>query len=133
MPHEFKDDTLGDIRERDIDNWQYVIKNAKEYTFTELTKCISFCGEALNGILQKHGLDIREFLDKPEAMDVELARQGIIVEHRDYDQSEEEDRERSGIYVYKKVGDNSEIVGFVGKPQPGFIWGSFTVKSTIIM
>lgn len=132
MPHEFNDDTLGDIQERDIDNLTYVMKNAKTYTFTSLNDVLGFSGEALNKALNKFGVDIREFLNRPEAMDPELQRKGLRVEHRNYD-TPEDDRDRSGIYVYHAVGDNSEIVAFIGKPQPGRILGSYTIKTTVII
>lgn len=129
MPHEFHDDTLGDLKERDVDNLQAVLKNSKEYLFFQIQKCVSFAGEALEHALNQHGVSIRAHLSAPELLDVELQKKGIRVEHRQYEGAE--DRERSGIYVYRVVGDNSEIVAFIGKPQHGRIAGTYTINTTV--
>lgn len=131
MPHEHKDDTLEDIQQKDIDNIEYILKNAKEYVFTSVSECLGFANQALTQTLLKHGIDITEFLNNPEAMDPVLEQKGIKVEHRDY--TEAADRNRSGLYVYKTVGGNSEIVAFIGKPGPGRIMGSWSVNSSVIL
>jgi hypothetical protein len=131
MPHEHKGDTLEDIQQKDIDNVEYVLKHAKNYTFSSVSECLGFANKALTQTLLKHGIDITEFLNNPTAMDPVLEEKGIKVEHRDY--TEEADRHRSGLYVYKTVDGNSEIVAFIGKPGPGRIAGSWYVNSSVVI
>lgn len=113
MPHEFKDDTLDDVRDRDIFNLETFLRKKGRQTklFDSRDAARKFMGIRLNDIMNKLGIDVaRGAIDESYSIDkrMELAR--VQVENRVYD--EEDDKWRSGLYVYK----SNEIAGFVGYP-----------------
>ena len=113
MPHEFKDDTLEDIRQRDIFNLETFLKKKGRITKTFDSGGVanSFMGERLDSIMEKLGVSIsRAIIDDEYDLDGETEQRGIKVENRIYEEGEDE--WRSGLYVYQ----GKEIAGFVGYP-----------------
>ena len=113
MAHEFKEDTIDDIRERDIFNLETFLKKRGRIkkTFDSHGMSQSFMGDRLNAIMEKLGISIaRAAVDPEYEIDKEMERKGIQVQNRIYE--EPEDEWRSGIYVYQ----GKEIAGFVGYP-----------------
>ena len=112
MPHEFKDDTLDDIKARDILNLElFLKKKGRHYgKFDSSVAAHLFQGQRLAEILKKVGVDLPRAANDPDYKIQEIMDQNNIkVESRVY---ESEDEWRSGMYVYK----GNEIAGFVGFP-----------------
>ena len=135
MPHEFKDDTLGDIKARDIDNLEHVLKNRTTHYFEGLAEASMFQNRALFTILARLGMDLKKTGFDEKEIDRLLEKNNIRVEHRQYEDTEEDkDKWRSGIYIYK----DNEIVEFIGSPHTnpfshlsGQFWQCFTSFKSI--
>ncbi|MHC4214847.1 MAG: hypothetical protein ACYSWP_15910 [Planctomycetota bacterium] len=115
MPHEFKDDRLDDIKERDILNLEIFLNKKGRVTkkFNSSVEAHAFQGARLVHILRKLGVDIpRQQVDPHYNSQEIMDKNNIVVESRAY-VDEPEDEWRSGMYVYK----DNEIAGFVGFPQ----------------
>ena len=110
MAHEFKTDTLEDIKNRDIYNLEVWLlkKGRKTKKFYDLEEANQFVGVRLQQMLTSLGVP----LESRDADLIELRMQtgNIKVENRVY--TESADEWRSGIYIYK----NNEIAGFIGYP-----------------
>lgn len=113
MPHEFKDDTLEDIKKRDILNLETILKKngrVKRH-FSDMISANEFQGIRLNAILEKIGVSLdRAAKDSNYNIEGEIKRLGVRVENRVY--QNQDDEWRSGLYIYK----DDEIAGFVGHP-----------------
>jgi len=112
MAHEFKTDTLDDIRDRDILNLEiFLKKKGRIYKkFKSAADAHEFQGRRLETILVSMGVNFRRGLKDPSYFDNVFKEKNIKVENRMYE--EKEDEWRSGIYVYNR----NEIGGFVGYP-----------------
>lgn len=114
MPHEFKDDTLDDIKARDILNLETFLnkKGRENKKFDSNGSAHAWQGARLVNILRKLGIDVpRAAVDKSYDIDKKMAQANIKVESRTYADNKD-DEWRSGMYVYK----DNEIAGFVGFP-----------------
>jgi hypothetical protein len=116
MPHEFKEDTLDDIKARDILNLEvFLKKKIRRYmTFAEEEAALEFMGARVSQIIATLGISIeRAREDKEYDIDKSMEVQGVKVENRVYDEKNDPGTEwRSGVYIYKA----NEIAGFVGYP-----------------
>jgi hypothetical protein len=116
MAHEFKDDTLDDIKHRDIFNLEtFLKKKGRTYkTWEDQDKALEFMGARVSQILATIGLSIeRSRVDDTYDIDKVMKERGVKVESRIYDEKiDPEDEWRSGVYIYK----DNEIAGFVGYP-----------------
>lgn len=121
MPHEFKDDTLDDIKHRDILNLEvFLNKKTRIYKkFDSLAAAHAFQGQQLCDILKKLGIEVaRAAIDMSYDIDKKMEEKNIKVESRIYNEPQPDrldsdpDEWRSGMYVYK----DNEIAGFVGFP-----------------
>jgi hypothetical protein len=112
MAHEFNDDTLDDIKHRDIYNLEvFLNKKGRVYrTYPLAAKAAEFQGRRVEMILAFLGINFQRGLREPDYFDSMFKLRNIKIENRVYD--EPEDEWRSGIYIYK----NNEIAGFVGYP-----------------
>jgi hypothetical protein len=112
MAHEFNDDTLDDIKHRDVLNLEvFLNKKGREYKKFQLSSEASeFQGRRVEMIMAYLGVNFQRGLREPDYFDSIFKQKNIKVENRMYE--EPEDEWRSGIYVYK----NNEIAGFVGYP-----------------
>ena len=116
MPHEFNDDTLNDIKARDILNLEvFLKKKIRRYKkFEDETEALAFMGGRVSQIVATLGVSIeRAREDKEYDIDKALEVQGVKIENRVYDEKNDPGNEwRSGVYIYKA----NEIAGFVGYP-----------------
>ena len=121
MPHEFKDDTLDDIKHRDILNLEvFLNKKTRIYKkFDSLASAHAWQGQRLVDILKTMGIDVpRAAVDKSYDIEKIMDDSNIKVESRVYNEPQADkldsdpDEWRSGMYVYK----DNEIAGFVGFP-----------------
>jgi hypothetical protein len=112
VAHEFKDDTLDDIKYRDILNLEvFLHKKGRVYKkFQMAAEAAEFQGRRIETILAYLGVNFQRGLREPSYFDNIFKEKNIKIENRLYD--EPEDEWRSGIYIYK----NNEIAGFVGYP-----------------
>lgn len=112
MAHEFNDDTLDDIKHRDIYNLEvFLNKKIRRYkTFDLSARALEFQGRRVEMILAFLGVNFQRGLREPDYFDNAFKEKNIKVENRIYE--EPEDEWRSGVYIYK----NNEIAGFVGYP-----------------
>lgn len=114
MAHEFKDDTLDDIKARDILNLETFLnkKGRIHRKFDSSVMAHNFQGRQLCDILKHLGVDVpRGAIDKSYDVDEALKKNNIKVESR-VCADDPDDEWRSGMYVYK----DNEIAGFVGFP-----------------
>ena len=113
MPHEFKEDTLDDIKHRDVFNLETVLsKKGRKYETFELREAaLRFTGKELALRMAYLGISLeRASKDKTYDIDAEMERRKIKVENRVYEEAADE--WRSGMYIYSA----NEIAGFVGHP-----------------
>ena len=113
MAHEFKEDTLDDIRERDIFNLETFLKKKgrikKTFNYSHFAQ--EFQGIMFDQILNKLGISMaRACVDPFYKIDEIMKAKNIVIENRMYE--EPEDEWRSGLYIYK----DHEIAGFIGYP-----------------
>ena len=102
--------TLGEIKADDIANLEHVIhKQCKEHLFASGTAAAEFVGHCLFKRLRKLGVKVNERIDE-RFVDAMLRKNNVKVENRRY--TDEEDKWREGIYIYK----DGEIVGFISQP-----------------
>lgn len=114
MAHEFKEDTLDDIKHRDIFNLETFLKKKRRIvrTFERRDAALFFQGIRFSQILEKLGISVaRAQRDVTYQIDEIMKAKNVKVEHRPYPE-ESEDEWRSGIYIYK----DNEIAGFIGSP-----------------
>lgn len=116
MAHEFKDDTLNDIKNRDVLNLEVFLKKKgrASRTFEDSTRALEFMGARVSQILATIGISIeRARVDPDYDIDKAMETMGVKVENRIYDEKTEPENEwRSGVHIYKA----NEIAGFVGYP-----------------
>jgi hypothetical protein len=116
MAHEFRDDRLNDIRDRDILNLEiFLKKKIRRYrNFKSSAEAQEFQGRRLEMILVYLGINFQRGMSDPTYFDNIFKQKNIKVENRLYIPPEHppEDEWRSGVYVYK----DNEIAGFVGYP-----------------
>ena len=133
MPHENKGDTLADLKAKDIDNWQHLMNEKGErFFFPDMQLAFGAYGEFLRqAIIRVCGIDMRRIINKAKnpdqaghLMDRELNKHGVKVEERNY--KNEEDINRSGLYIYK----NNEIAAFVGKIKPNPLMNKLEIYTT---
>lgn len=125
MAHEFNDDTLDDIKERDIFNLEvFLNKKGRGYrTFEKSIDANEFQGRRVEMIFAFLGVNFQRGLKEPDYFDNIFKEKNMKVENRIYEEAEDE--WRSGVYIYK----NNEIAGFVGYPRydPDHLEKGFTV------
>jgi hypothetical protein len=114
--------TLDEIKVRDIDNLELVLKTAKPVKFESDAQCKFWMGETLRKILAKLGVNlvlnvtgnpkVDKMRQKFAAKQVErqMKEKGVKVENRNYPGN---DFTRSGIYVYYE----NEIAFFISHPM----------------
>jgi len=122
-------DTLKDLKDRDIDNLQYLLKNKQIHVFKTSALATIAVGEMLHAAVLRAGLDLTALMglaetsdEAGEMVDEAMRGVGLRIETRPY--TNEEDKWRSGIYVYK----NNEILAFIGAVTGGAF--GFTVETT---
>ena len=128
MAHEFNDDTLDDIKYRDIFNLEvFLNKKGRHYrTFGSSAEAQDFQGRRIETILAFMGVNFQRGLREPEYFDRIFEEKNMKIENRIYQEPDQiEDEWRSGVYIYK----NNEIAGFVGYPRfdPKKLDDGFTV------
>jgi hypothetical protein len=128
MAHEFNDDTLDDIKARDVFNLE-VFLNKKGWAYKKFqlsSEASEFQGRRVEMILAFMGVNFQRGLKEPDYFDNIFKEKNMKVENRVYD--EPEDEWRSGVYIYK----SNEIAGFVGYPiyDPEKIENGFRVMYT---
>ena len=114
--------TLDEIKERDIDNLELVLKASHPVKFESKNQCIWWTGETLRKILAKLGvhliwkptgnprLDKRQERLAARRVDRQMKEKGVKVESRHYGG---DDFHRSGIYIYYE----NEIAYFISDPM----------------
>jgi len=85
--------TLGDIKKRDIDNLELVVKSAKRYTFETQQQAEYFMGECVNKALKRMGVDQPALIAKYQSqgrqvvinqIDKVMAANDVKAENREY-------------------------------------------------
>ena len=128
MPHELTGDTLDDLKERDIDNLEHVMKGRVRRLFTSKLEVTRFMSAMLFGTLAKIGMNMDPSITGDQAQKI-FDDLGIKIEPRgDY---QGDDEWRAGTYIYK----NNEIVTFIGGAKLNTIafkwelWAASTVMN----
>lgn len=116
MGDEFKDDTLGDLKARDIENLERVLKDRTRHLFKSIKEAMMFQNKAVFSVLARLGVDINKTGLNADSIDRLLEKNHVKVENRQY---EGEDQWRSGIYIYK----DNEIADFVGAAKKALLSG----------
>jgi hypothetical protein len=138
MPHEFAEDTLRDIKLRDIENLKAVFaeKGKKNFTFERMDVALAFVGQRIKDVMEKLGVNIARMSSQDrndtDYLDSWMQANNITIENRTYDPARvdpdithmEEDFWRGGIYIYK----DNEIVSFIGVPV--FVKDHYNVMTT---
>jgi hypothetical protein len=111
MPHEYNDksDTIDDLKWKDIDNLENLMKGRCRRLFDNKLAVTRFTSAIVFGTLEKIGMDMNPAMTGEDAEKV-MKIKGIKIEQRVSHYKEEEDLWRRGTYIYK----NNEIVTFVG-------------------
>lgn len=111
MPHEYNDksDTLDDLKWKDIDNLENVMKGRVRRLFKSKLEVTRYTSALVFGTLEKIGMTMNPNMTG-EAAEKIMKRKGIKIEQRIAHYTEEEDLWRRGTYIYK----NNEIVTFIG-------------------
>lgn len=92
------DRTLDQIKEDDITQLGDLIKKAKEYWFGDVRRAMEFQGHMLFKQLDALKVHVKEGMH-PSIVDAQRKAQHVDVENRAYD--EEDDKWRSGFYIYQ--------------------------------
>jgi hypothetical protein len=133
MPTENKGDTLADLKAKDIDNWQHLMKQKGErFFYDKMQTAFGAYGEFLRqALIRVCDVDMRAVINKAKnpdqgghILDAALAQKGVQVEERNYKNST--DHDRAGLYVYK----NNEIAAFIGKIQKHQIMNKLQIYTT---
>jgi len=113
-------DTLGDLKNRDIDNLKFLLDNKQMHVYRNATEAYAAVGEMVRQAVLRGGLDLKALIDLSinsddggEMVDEAMIKTGVKIETRNY--KEPLDEWRSGIYVYK----NNEILAFIGAVKKG--------------
>ena len=107
MPHELKDDTLDDLKAKDIDNLESVMKGRVRRLFDSKLEVTRFTSAMVFGTLEKIGMYMNPSITGETAEKL-MSELGIKIEPRGNYQGD--DAWRAGTYIYK----NNEIVTFIG-------------------
>ena len=107
MPNEFNDDTLDDLKHRDIENLEDLMKGRVRRLFDNKISVTRFTSAMLFGTLERIGMIMNPGMSGEEADDL-MKAQGIKIEPRG--NYEGDDAWRAGTYIY----NNNEIVTFIG-------------------
>jgi len=107
MPHELTGDTLDDLKERDIDNLENLMKGRKRLFFKSMAEVTRFNSVMVFGTLEKLGVKMNPSLNGDQ-VDAMLKANNVKIEMRD--QYVGDDMWRAGTYIYK----DNEIVTFLG-------------------
>jgi hypothetical protein len=107
MPHEHKDDTLDDLKEKDIDNLENLMKGRVHRLFSNKLAVTRFTSAMVFGTLEKIGMTMNPNMTGEQA-EACMKAQHIKIEPRGNYQGD--DAWRAGTYIYK----NNEIVTFIG-------------------
>jgi hypothetical protein len=113
-------DTLQDLKDRDIDNLQYLLKNKKVHVFKDASAAFVASGEMIRLALLRGGVDLHALMAMTkdpahvnEMVEEALAQNNIVIETRPY--QDPVDQWRSGVYIYK----NNEILAWIGGIKKG--------------
>jgi len=107
MPHEHKDDTLDDLKWKDVDNLESVMKGRVRRLFDSRHAYTQFMSAMVFGSLEKIGMKMNPSITGEQAQKI-MSEKGIKIEPRGNYQGD--DIWRAGTYIYK----NNEIVTFIG-------------------
>ena len=123
-------DTLGDLRDRDVDNLEYLMKYKQTHWYKTSEDAFVATGEFVRLAVLRCGLDLAAIMNIAEAPEVAeemvqeaLDKGNIVIETRPY--TNPIDEWRSGVYVYK----NNEIASFIGGIKRGET-GGFSIDTT---
>lgn len=113
-------DTLGDLKNRDIDNLQFLLDNKQTSVYKSATDAYVAVGEMVRQAALRGGLDLKALMDMSinsddggDMVDEAMEQTGVRIETRNY--KDPIDKWREGIYVYK----NNEILAFIGAVTRG--------------
>jgi hypothetical protein len=111
MPDTYSDksDTLDDMKRKDIDNLEDLMKGRVLKTFPLKVDVTRFVSAMVFGTLEKIGMRMNANMTGEQA-DAYMKSQGIVIDQRNPSHYSEEDQWRVGTYIYK----HNEIVTFVG-------------------
>lgn len=107
MPHDSTGDTLDDLKSKDIDNLEHVMKGRVRRLFDTKVEVTRFVSAMVFGTLEKIGMDMNPEMTGEQAQAIMIAK-GIKIEPRGNYTGDDE--WRAGTYIYK----NDEIVSFIG-------------------
>jgi hypothetical protein len=123
IPNYSSDITLGEMGERDIDNFEHLMKKATIHSFPDYVNALIFQLYSMHTILHKHGVQICEGA-KAEEINKLLAKHKMRIEHRT-EYAQDEPVYMNGLYIYKgnqeQIWKENEIVGFVSNPYRNMI------------
>jgi hypothetical protein len=110
MPHEYgdKSDTLDDLKWKDIDNLENLMKDRVFRTFPNKLEVTRFVSAMTFGTLEKIGMDMNPNMSGSQAEN-RMKDLGIKIEPREAHYTGD-DEWRKGTYIYK----GNEIVTFIG-------------------
>jgi len=121
-------DTLGDLKNRDIDNLQFLLDNKQTSVYKSATDAYVAVGEMVRQAALRGGLDLKALMDMSinsddggDMVDEAMEQTGVRIETRNY--KDPIDKWREGIYVYK----NNEILAFIGAVTQGTF--GFTIET----
>jgi hypothetical protein len=111
MPDEYSDrsDTLDDMKRKDIDNLENLMKGRVFKTFPNKVAVTRFVSAMVFGTLEKIGMNMNPNMTGEQA-EAFMRSQGIKIEPRPAEHYQGEDAWRAGTYIYK----HNEIVTFIG-------------------
>ena len=123
-------DYLGDLKDRDVDNLQYLLKNKSTYWYRTSQDAFTATGEMMRLAILRCGLDMKAMMEISETPEVAgdivqeaMEKLGIVIETRPY--KNPIDEWRSGVYIYK----NKEIMAFIGGIKEGDT-GGYSIDTT---
>lgn len=123
-------DTLQDLKDRDVDNLEFLMKNKQRHLYKDSNAAFVASGEMLRLAVLRCGVDLAKIMELHkdlgavgELVSEALAQNGVRIETRPY--TNPIDEWRSGVYVYK----NNEIVSFIGGIKAGEL-GGFYIETT---
>lgn len=122
-------DTLQDLKNRDIDNLEFILKNKQIHHFKDGQAAFTASGEMMRLAVLRGGVDLHGIMEMSNDLDAvgemtqeAMEQNGVRIETRNY---KGVDEWRSGTYVYK----NNEILAFIGGIKNGQFGGK-TIETT---
>lgn len=124
-------DTLQDLKDRDIDNLQYLLEKKETHLFKDAQAAFTASGEMVRLAVLRCGVDLHKLMEATDDLDAvgemvaeAMEQNGVRIEDRPYRNAI--DHWRSGVYIYK----DNEIASWIGGITKGENGIGFTITTT---